>query len=342
MDKIENLDSSIFCRRPDVSIELWEKLATDYFKKKDFLYFCSSGSTQSRLKVFEISFQKMLGHARVLNQFFNITANDKWLLSLPHFYMGGLSIMFRAYQNGAAIYSPKDHSIEAIINSCKDHSITHLSLVPRQVHELIKKKLSFPENVKMIFVGGDSLSLTDFESLKNYPPIFYATYGASEVCSQVATSKLNMFNSFEILPWNKVSINETIEVDTPYIFDRVFSVNGSKVIIEKPSGTVFKTNDRGIKDENILTVLGRVDRLIKSSGSFIDLDLLEAELNTIIPKEIDFYLTSTLSDQRGSESVIVSKSLIDKTILQKFNIFNSRIVDQFLYTESGKLRKVYL
>jgi acyl-CoA synthetase (AMP-forming)/AMP-acid ligase II len=194
----------------------------------------------------------------------------------------------------------------------------------------------------MIFVGGDSLSLNDFESLKDYPSIFYVTYGASELCSQVATSRLNKFNSFEILPWNKVTINETIEVDTPFIFDRVFTVDGFKVIVEKPSGTVFKTNDRGIIDENVLTVLGRVDRLIKSSGSFIDLDRLEAELKNIIPKEIDFYLTSTHSGQRGSESVIVSKNRIDIKILQQFNIFNFRIVDQFLYTESGKLRKVYL
>lgn len=341
MDKIEALEKSIFCKRPDVSTELWNRLCRYYFKENGFLYFCSSGSTSSSLKVFEISFKKMLGHAKEVNDFFEITNKDNWLLSLPSFYMGGLSILFRAYQNGASVFSPHDLSINSIVKSCEELNITHLSLVPRQIHDFLQLNLSFPKSVKMVFIGGDSLTIDNFNALKDQPPIFFATYGASEVCSQVATSLIKEFNTFKVLPWNKVITNDTIEINSPFIYDRLFVIKDNEVEQQIPSHSIFKTTDRGVKSGDLLRVLGRSDRQIKCSGLFIDLDLLEIELKKFFPN-FDFYLCSIQSPQRGREPVLITKSPIQDSVLLEFKIYKSRVVDKFLYTESGKLKKTYL
>ncbi len=342
MEQIKDLDTSLFFRRPDVDIDLWKDLRSKYFKEKGYLYFCSSGTTSSKIKVFEISFLKMLGHAKEMNHFFNIKSTDRWLLSLPSFYMGGISIMFRAYENGASIFSPSDLSIEAIVSSCQEHSITHLSLVPRQIHDFLKKNLSFPDSVKMVFIGGDSLSVEDFNLLKRHPSIFYPTYGASEVCSQVATSTLDQYNTFSILPWNNVSVKKTVEITSPFIFDRLFTVDSFGIVKEQASELVFKTNDMGTVEGNSLTIFGRSDRKIKCSGLFIDLDHLEEQIKKSFLLDFEFYLTSLPSRSRGQEPVVISKDEIDLSSLKQFNIFHIRIVKNFEYTPSGKLKKIYL
>ena len=341
LEKALDLGHSLFFKRTDIEQEFWDIICKKHFKKKDHLYFSSSGTNSKELKVFEIEFETMLKHSKALNNHFNITSNSKWLLSLPDFYMGGISIMFRGLENKAKVFKSSAKNIIDTFNEVKKYNITHLSLVPSQINSLIHHGIKITSSVKMIFIGGDSLSINDFESLKSYPAVFFPTYGSSELCSQVATSLLernSQFNTFKILPWNKLFLNDTNQIQSPYYYKSIYYIQDEVVIKEKNTKLIFNSEDRGIIEGEMLTVLGRIDRKIKSSGIFIDLDKLELTLAKMFPSH-EFYITAISDKKRGLTPIAITKTLFPILDLQELKIFHQKEVLEFLYTPSGKLKK---
>ncbi len=116
-----------------------------------------------------------------------VDAADRWLLPLPLYHVGGLSIAFRSGVQGTAAILPHDNTTQAIMRALIDERITHISLVPTQVFRLIETGFKPPPSLKMILVGGAAASpdLLHAAHARNYP--IATTYGLTEATSQVAT-----------------------------------------------------------------------------------------------------------------------------------------------------------
>jgi O-succinylbenzoic acid--CoA ligase len=216
------------------------------------------------------------------NQNLNFRPNDRWLLSLPLYHVSGLGILFRALLSGGSIVL---NSKTPITDSLKDSSITHLSVVPTQLYQLLQnsKNIKPLQKLKAILIGGSAIPTSLIQqSLKHKLPI-YITYGLTEMASQVATSSkikgLKDCSKVEILPYRQIKItpNKEILVKGKTLF---------KSYVDTPKNTKtftpdgwFQTGDLGeMVQKKYLQVLGRKDNMFISGGENIQ------------PEEIEKYL----------------------------------------------------
>ena len=340
MDFTKKLDSnlSIYLKRPDVPQGIWNRLVNEYFDINGYLYFCTSGTTSSNFKIIKISNKILLDHSKKINNHFKITNQDIWLNCLPNYYMGGIAIHFRAYQSGSKVIECSTKDIKELFKIIDIEKVTHLSLVPYQVHQILELEIQLPKSIKMIFIGGDRLSLKSFNKLQKLSDVFYPTYGLSELCSQVATSRLDRYNTFDILPWNNCNIEDGIlNIKSPFYYEGQYLVKDEQVTFEKFDSDIFKTQDFAVIDKNELKILGRSDRNIKVLGKFVNLDQIESDLS--LKTDIPFFITSKSESNIGSIPIAISKIKIPSEILDEFNIRESIIVEDFKYTYSKKLIK---
>ena len=117
-------------------------------------------------------------------------SDDRWLLVLPLYHIGGQAVVFRACQYGITIVLQERFDAEDLYQALKMHQVSIVSLVPTMLQRLI---LSFdddgvPEKLRCILLGGATApqSLVDHCLARNIP--IALTYGLTEAASQVATA----------------------------------------------------------------------------------------------------------------------------------------------------------
>ncbi len=218
--------------------------------------------------------------------------NDRWLLSLPIYHVGGLGIIFRCFQAGAAIViPPPDYKLSDIIIK---KNITHLSLVTTQLHRLLKEiNNNNLSSLKAILLGGSRIpSSLIKEALELGLPI-YKSYGMTEMASQICTTeKLNfpVKHSGKVLSYRviKLSPKNEILVKGETLF-KGYYLKG-KLNSSLNSDGYFSTGDIGEFDNGKnLIVIGRIDNQFISGGE------------NIFPEEIE----NVISELFGFEKVIV-------------------------------------
>lgn len=337
MDWFKDIDQrkSIGIKRPGFSQRMWDD-ASQYFKTNNFLYFCSSGTNSNKAKIFEVSHSAMIDHAKRINHYYGIAKDDKWLVSLPLFYMGGISIVYRSYALGSEMIITENHKIENIIDIVNERNIQYFSLVPYQLKRFVQKQIKLPSCVKKVFIGGDFI---DLKILSQIDPRFVYCYGLSETCSQIAYYDRQK-NIFECYPWNTVteSDDETLLIKTPFKVNRILLCENEQVTIHNIDE--IKTEDRiDIVDNRHFHLLGRKDRKIKYKGIFLDLDELEQDYLKQFPNH-QLIITYGL-DQFGQVPWVLHLGSIQKSFFKSYKISNFKEIKSFKFTDSGKvLRKL--
>lgn len=115
---------------------------------------------------------------------------DRWLVCLPLYHVGGLSIIFRCCLYGTAMVLQPGFHVPAVTQALQSQGVTLVSLVPTMLHRLLESKsLNVSgSSLRCILVGGAALSPALLEqSLALKLPIA-TTYGLTEAASQVATA----------------------------------------------------------------------------------------------------------------------------------------------------------
>jgi O-succinylbenzoic acid--CoA ligase len=215
-----------------------------------------------------------------------VLGSDRWLLSLPLFHVGGLGILFRCFLGGAAIVVPDPGDL--LHETAAEQRITHISLVPTQLQELIEKIERTPqeyEKLNAVLLGGSAFSTALIQrALWSKLPL-YTTYGLSEMASQVTATPPNappdkLTSSGKALKYRSIKIdtNGEIRVKGPTLF-KGYIENG-KVSCPLDPGGWFRTGDLGRFDEDgYLHVSGRLDNMFISGGENIMPEEIENLLN---------------------------------------------------------------
>lgn len=215
------------------------------------------------------------------NKNIRVCPQDRWLLSLPLYHVGGLSILFRCLLAGVAMVIPD--STKNLAELIRTFKITHVSVVPTQLYRLLHAQPLNLSSLKAVLVGGAPIPENLIQkSLRRKLPI-YITYGLTEMTSQVATStfadfKKHVVNSARILPYRKLKISQDGEiwVKGKTLFKRYITPRGVTHPIKK--GSWFATGDLGSFKKGRLRVWGRKDNMFISGGE------------NIYPEEIEKYL----------------------------------------------------
>lgn len=201
-----------------------------------------------------------------------IRDDDRWIVCLPLFHVGGLSIVMRAaiYGIEAAVLDGFDASR---VNEEIDRGATIVSVVAVMLARMIEDREGrpCPETLRCVLLGGGPAppSLLDRCEALGIPVA--QTYGLTEACSQVATLSLDQAASRRgsvgkpLYP-NAVRIQSgEIQVRGPVVMQGYF--NDRDATSHPITGGWLSTGDIGRLDgDGFLYVLDRREDLIISGG----------------------------------------------------------------------------
>ncbi len=198
-----------------------------------------------------------------------LTPLSRWFLSLPLFHVSGLAILFRCFAHGAAVVLSPTLTTEGI---------THLSLVPTQLHRLLQNPQ--PHSLKCILLGGAPLSDALLQAASHLP--LYTTYGMTEMSSMVtlSTARPEHAHAGKPLPETRLRIeNEEIYVSGKTLFQGYWDAQSHTL---SPPGEWFATKDLGKYDsDGNLLLIGRKDRQFISGGENIQPEEIERALQSV-------------------------------------------------------------
>ncbi|HPG24075.1 MAG TPA: o-succinylbenzoate--CoA ligase [Myxococcota bacterium] len=114
---------------------------------------------------------------------------DRWLLCLPLFHVGGLSILVRSVLGGTAVLLHERFDAEHVARELERGGVTQVSLVATMLARLleVRGEASSPPSLRVVLLGGGpaSAALLARAHAAGYP--LAPTYGLTEAASQVAT-----------------------------------------------------------------------------------------------------------------------------------------------------------
>lgn len=214
---------------------------------------------------------------------------DAWLLSLPLFHIGGLAILNRCALVAAIVVLPESNL--ALQEQVERDALTHISLVPTQLLNLLADKQASLTSIKALLLGGGAVSIDLLKQLEQRHIASFTSYGMTEMGSQITTGPaLSDGTSGKLLPRRELKIvDDVIWVRGECLFMGYLTENG----IEKPldADSWFYTKDKGEWDANDnLKILGRVDNMFICGGENIQPEEIEAalKLHPLIDEAIVF------------------------------------------------------
>ena len=271
--------------RPERVIQSKENQISGY-EKSDFLpdevdlLIATSGST-GLPKLVALTIANFIWSAHGSSENIAVDPNDTWLISLPLFHVGGMSIIFRTMLAGAnAIISPKILDGDFI----DQHRITHFSLVATLLDHFIQTEVSLNKDTKAILVGGSKIPQALIQKSIDLNLPIHTSYGCSEMASQVCTTSKEatideLMTAGKVLAGRQVKINQNGRIQLNGKTRFLGYWQNQKLLRPFDHNGWFTTNDLGVIDKNgFLKVIGRTDRMFISGGENIHPEQIEQAL----------------------------------------------------------------
>jgi O-succinylbenzoic acid--CoA ligase len=206
-------------------------------------------------------------------------SSDRWLWSLPACHVSGLSILFRCALAGAAVVGCEPPADPA--ESLSVHAISHLSVVPTQLHRLLSGDPAASRSLRAVLLGGSVLPPRLIRQARAAGWPVRTTYGLTEMASQVTATPAEapddkQTTAGRLLPERELLISRDGEI----------LVRGGPLCLgycraEQIEPAVdgdgwLHTGDVGCLDtDGYLTVTGRRDNMFISGGENIHPEEIE-------------------------------------------------------------------
>jgi O-succinylbenzoic acid--CoA ligase len=228
------------------------------------------------------------------NSNIKLAAGDCWLLSLPLYHVGGLSILHRCALAGASVYVSHGFDCQEIDSLMDASKITHLSLVPTIMQRLIESRGDepMPDTVKVILLGGAQTPKKMVKKIREFRLPVLTTYGMTESASQITSMSAGdpadkLLTSGRPLQYVQLRIVDSEGKDLPPYVEGEIIVKGKTLFKGYLNRDVrgewyddqwFVTGDKGYLDsDGYLIVTGRVDDMFVSGGENIYPGEIEVE-----------------------------------------------------------------
>ncbi len=244
--------------------------------------FRTSGS-EGRPKWVGLSRGALQASAEAVNGFLAVEKSSVWARFLPRHHVGGFGVEARAFFAGCTcVSSDEKWNADRFAAACAASAVTHTSLVPTQVFDLVEAKILAPSSLRAVVVGGGALApaLASAARALGWPVL--ASYGLTEAASQVATQSPHAADGqeLEILPhWHvETDADRRAVLAGPALATcHIAKVDESWQRIDFHGR--FVTADRVEIRNRRLRFLGRADSVIKVLGELVDLASLRRRID---------------------------------------------------------------
>jgi O-succinylbenzoic acid--CoA ligase len=310
----------------------------------------STSGTSSSNRWVILTRDSLRGSARAVNAHLDISEDDTWVCALPLFHVGGLAIYMRAEDSGSRVVTMEGKwDPVGLVDCCNKNRATLTSLVPTQLFDLLKSGRSAPSSLRAVIIGGAPLTprLRDAALQKGWPVI--ASYGMTEAGSQIATQRhegdgINLLECWDA----RVGNDSTLEIRGTNLFNGYLVQHSGNWKLVKPFDAEgwFSTGDRIELSGRVLNVLGRTDTVIKVLGEKVDVDCLQARVESIAGKHVA--VIALTEERAGHQLVLLAEEGIDTVaVIDEYNGLSSgpeRISSSYRVREIprgalGKLRR---
>ncbi|MDL4842561.1 o-succinylbenzoate--CoA ligase [Aquibacillus rhizosphaerae] len=227
-----------------------------------------------------------------------LSDNDRWLVALPLFHVGGLSILMKSIIYGMPVYLLEKFDVDQVHHGIVERNVTIVSVVSIMLVRLIEKLgvQTYPKTLRCMLLGGGPASKSLLEQAKSHGIPVFQTYGMTETSSQIATlspkdaltrlgsagkalfpAQLKIVNNAQVSPVNEIG----------EIFVKGLMVTSGYLNNDKADKMAFQngwlaTGDLGyLDDEGFLYVMDRRKDLIISGGENIYPAEVESVLDSI-------------------------------------------------------------
>ncbi|HPN38379.1 MAG TPA: AMP-binding protein [Melioribacteraceae bacterium] len=253
----------------------------------------TSGSTNLPKAVI-LSLKSIINSAKKFINYFNLSSQNTLLASLPFNHIGGLMIMFRGIIAGSQIIIPKSTNYKDIKLSLESNLIDYISLVPKQLADLIDDNTDLSK-CKAVILGGAKADKKLIEKALNKGINLYKVYGSTETCSMITIaspqdlinnplssgkpfSNVDIFISSngKLIKNSNIKGEIVIKSDTLYSYYKLPNFNKCE---ETDNNYLFYTKDFGYLDnDGNLIIESRVDDIIISGGENISPEEIRSKL----------------------------------------------------------------
>lgn len=146
----------------------------------------TTGTPKGAMLTFGNHFASALASAYHLG----VLPEDRWMLCMPLYHVGGLAIIWRACLYGIAIVMLERFDETAVLDAIERHRVTMISLVPTMLARLLELPAAgrVLKQVRVILLGGAAGSPKLLERCAEVGLPLAPTYGLTEAASQVATA----------------------------------------------------------------------------------------------------------------------------------------------------------
>lgn len=286
----------------------------------DHLLFATSGSSGVP-KWVAISKTALLCSACAVNEHLGVESASVWGLVLPVHHVGGFGLIARARAAGCGFeVFPQSWTPGAFAEWADGHRITHTSLVPTQVHDLVVAGRRAPKGLLACVVGGGRLDTAVGQAARGLGWPVLASYGMTEAGSQIATQSLVALDHpydptpIAVLPhWQtRTDCDGCLEIAGPALFSGMV-VGGC---YQPREGDWHATRDRVWITRGGLVPEGRADALVKIAGELIDPEQVESHIATSMREHGRGIAVVAIPDPRlGSRLVVVAERNVSAHVL---------------------------
>lgn len=195
-------------------------------------------------------------------------AGDRWLLTLPIFHIGGLSVLWRSAAVGGAVILHSRFDEERVAGAMRSGAVSIASFVPTMLYRLLDFDTGPYPAMKAILLGGAAAQRELVERGLDAGLPILQTYGMTETCSQVAT----------VIPGEAVASLGSVGIPLPGVSLSTGEAGAGEIVVSGPIVSPgylgepdrqgdHHTGDMGYLDEHgRLVVLCRIDDMVVTGG----------------------------------------------------------------------------
>ena len=313
----------------------------------------TSGST-GEPKAVVLTMGNLLASAAASGFRLGVDPDDRWLLTLALYHVGGIAPVLRSTLYGTAVVLRSGFDPGEVADDIERYDVTVVSLVPTMLSTMLERRGTLSDSLRAVLLGGAPASDSLIERCRNYSIPVFPTYGMTETASQIATARPQQ--AFERagtvgrpLMWTDLSIVDNGEP--------VGSGERGEIVVGGPMVTAgyygdvdanveafcehgLRTGDIGYTDDNgYLYVLNRLDDRIITGGENVDPGEVVAALRA--HPEVDEAAVVGIDDdtwgQRVSALVVPKTETLSAAAVETFcreRLAGYKLPRQIAFTDS--------